>query len=153
MYDRWHAMHTRLQTQAPRNSPLTQHRPLAHFIVVSKRLSRNLPVQHSSVTEPTESRWKRLRPDWYEGYESDWVWLAHAEASTDVAQRGSRSRPITAAADQTIATCDDPTVRHLRRGTTTDALAALGERGATALVDAYSRTAMQRALRQPAYLC
>ena len=40
-----------------------------------------------------------------------------------------------AAADQTIARKDEPLVRHLRRGTTTDALAALEEKGATALVD------------------
>ena len=129
-------MLTRLQTQVPHNSPLTQHRPTAHLAMASKCLSRNLPVQRSSVTESTESRWKRLRPDWYEGYGFEWVWPAHAEASTVVAQRGSRSRPITAAADQTIARCDELRVRHLRRGTTADALAALGEKGATALVDA-----------------
>ena len=40
-----------------------------------------------------------------------------------------------AAADQTIARKDEPLVRRLRRGTTTDALAALEEKGATALVD------------------
>ena len=62
--------------------------------------------------------------------------VLHAEASTYVAQRGSRSRPTTTAADQTIARCDEPTVRHLRRGTTADALAALHAKGATALVDA-----------------
>ena len=41
----------------------------------------------------------------------------------------------TAAADQTIARKDEPLVRQLRRGTTADALAALDEKGSTALVD------------------
>ena len=105
--------------------------------MASRRLSRSLPIQHSSVTESTEARWKRLRPDWYEGYSAGWTWPV-TEAVTPVAPRGSRSGTTTAAADQnkTIARKDEPLVRHLRRGTTADALAALVEKGASALVDA-----------------
>ena len=73
--------------------------------MASRRLSRNLPVQHSSVTESTEARWKRLRPDWYEGYSAEWTWPAY-EAVTPLAFRGSRSGPITAAASQTFARKD-----------------------------------------------
>ena len=104
--------------------------------MASRRLTRNLPVQHSSVTESTDARWKRLRPDWYEGYSTSWTLPAH-EAATTVASRGSRSGTTTAAADhnKTIARKDEPLVRHLRRGTTADALAALVEKGASALVD------------------
>ena len=94
--------------------------------MASRRLTRNLPAQHSSVTESTEARWKRLRPDWYEGYLAGWTWPV-SEAVTPVASRGSRSGPSTAAADQTIARFDEPLVRHLRRGATADALAALVE--------------------------
>ena len=102
--------------------------------MASRRLSRNLPVQHSSVTDSTEARWKRLRPDWYEGYSAGWTWPV-SEAVYPVASRGSRSGPSTAAADQTIVRKDDPLVRHIRRGTTADALAALVGKGASALVD------------------
>ena len=49
---------------------------------------------------------------------------------------GNRARPRTAAADPVAARYDEPTVRHVRRGTTIAALAALGAMGATALVDA-----------------
>ena len=104
--------------------------------MASRRLSHNFPVQHSSVTESTEARWKRLRPDWYEGYSAGWTWPV-SEAVTLAASRGSRSGTTTAAADQnkTVAGKDEPLVRHLRRGTAADALAALVEKGASALVD------------------
>ena len=99
-----------------------------------RRLTRNLPVQHSQANESTEANWKRLRPDWYEGYSDDWTW--HTSYDNNPATRhGNKPSPNTAAADQTIARKDEPLVRHLRRGTTNDALAALEEKGATALVD------------------
>ena len=53
-----------------------------------------------------------------------------------VATRGNRPRPVKAEADQTITRIDEPIAGHLRRGATADALAALWEQGATALVDA-----------------
>ena len=49
---------------------------------------------------------------------------------------GRSLRLRSGAADQTIARGEEPIVRHLRRGTTADALAALAEKGGTALVDA-----------------
>ena len=80
--------------------------------------------------------WKRLRPDSYDWYEPNAVPHALAPVTGTVPHRGSRAGPHTAAADPTAARYDEPIVRHVRRGTMADALAALGAMGATAFVDA-----------------
>ena len=122
--------------------------------------NRSLPVQHSSVFESTEERWRRLRPDWYASASGEWYdgW-ARADAAHGVQvpvtgtdpRRDYRTRPYstatsTRAADHTLARHDASVVRHLRRGTCTDALAALEAEGVSAVVDAllqdrYSRSA------------
>ena len=98
-------------------------------------MSKHLRVQHSSVTESTDARWRRLRPDLY--------WEPEAEAvATHVPKvaRGTRARPSHSAADIVHPPfaqrrLDEPVIRHTRRGATTDALAALEVQGVTALVD------------------
>ena len=81
--------------------------------------------------------WKRLRQDLYWEQEADAV-STPAPAVAAVPIRGTRSRPHQSAADHPFAQprLDEPLVRHLRRGTTTDALAALEAKGVAALVDA-----------------
>ena len=98
-------------------------------------MSKHLRGQHSSVTESTDARWRRLRPDLY--------WEPEVEAvATPVpkASRGTRARPPQSAADPVHPPfaqrrLDEPVIRFTRRGTTTDALAALKVQGVTALVD------------------
>ena len=58
-------------------------------------------------------------------------------AAANVHQRGARTRPHQPAADHSAYThprCDEPVVRHVRRGATTDALASLKAKGGTAIV-------------------
>ena len=97
-------------------------------------MSKHLRIQHSSVTESTDARWRRLRPDLY--------WEPEAEAvATHIPKvaRGTRARPSHSAADShppfAQRRLDEPVVRNLRRGTTADALIALEAKGVTALVD------------------
>ena len=93
-------------------------------------------MQHSSVTESTAARWKRLRPDLYWEQEADAVSTPAPDVAA-VPTRGTRARPHPSAADHPFAQprLDEPLVRHLRRGSTTDALASLEAKGVTVLVD------------------
>ena len=116
-------------------------------------------VQHSSASESTASIWARLAPTWAStnwaahsttwdwGWErgswSRWSWHDHHHNYDSHSHRRtnnghSRYDPYNHRHDTT-------TVRHLRRGTTADALAALQASGVTALVeslvaDRYSAT-------------
>ena len=98
-------------------------------------MSKHLRGQHSSVTESTDARWRRLRPDLY--------WEPEVEAvaaQVPKASRGTRSRPPQSAADPVHPPfaqrrLDEPVIRYTRRGATADALAALDVQGVTALVD------------------
>ena len=98
-------------------------------------MSKHLRGMNSSVTESTDARWRRLRPDLYWEPEVEVV-ATHAPHVV----RGDRARPPQSAADPVhppfaMRRLDEPVIRHTRRGATTDALAALEVQGVTGLVD------------------
>ena len=121
----------------------------------------NLPVVHSSVLEPAESRWRRLCPGWAASEATDETlgtsaserssWTGHRAGTSSgdhstASNRARRAGPYTDAAVRVVARSDAPVVRHVRHGATTDALAALRAVGAIALVEAllqdrYARSA------------
>ena len=112
---------------------------LSDTIMAPKRQSSRyqLGIQHSSVGESAASRWKRLAPAWYNAGQDEEVQAEPTEVTTAPAQRGSRKflKPSAADTQQTITRYDEPTVRHARHGTTTDAVASLKAKGVAVLVD------------------
>ena len=98
-------------------------------------MSKHLRGQKTSVTESTDARWRRLRPELY--------WEPEVEAvatQVPIVSRGTRSRPTQSAAEPVHPPfaqrrLDEPVIRFTRRGTTAEALAALHVQGVNALVD------------------
>lgn len=106
--------------------------------MASRRSTRNLPAQHSRAHESMEEKWKRLRLDWYEEYSAGGKWQdtpAPHLAAPSKGTPGGKPWQKTSVTEQSKARKDEPLVRHLRRGTTTDALKALEGSGAQALID------------------
>ena len=99
-----------------------------------KRLAHVFDVQES-----TAARWRRLCPNWDPPPEVH-INTVTTTSSADgvVPARGSR-RPAPyppASANQYTSRSDAPVVRHVRRGTTVAAVAALAAYGSIALVEA-----------------
>ena len=139
--------------------------PLFFLLLPSQRSYAMPPKRHIfNAVESTADRWRRLCPDW-----APPASLGISVAASDnsargaVSQRGSkRPAPVTssrasAPSTSTSATstsyvtppsgrADAPVVRHVRRGTMAEAVAALANFGSVALVesllqDRYARSA------------
>ena len=104
-------------------------------------------MQRSRVTENMEEKWKRLCPDWYDGHSAGSSWQKGSgwyegytaggkwQQDNTAPHNAATSSPANIVPQQKKARKDEPQVRHLRRGTTMEALKALVDSGTHALID------------------
>lgn len=91
----------------------------------------HVPLQHSSVMEPMDSRMKRLRPVDDEGQSEITTTVASGPDGTQAVSSGGKYRPGPSIPTRSYA----PLIRNVRRGSATDALSSLHELGERALVE------------------
>ena len=96
---------------------------------------------YTSVRESAASRWKRLAPSWCQDESTPADITATSPAASTIQQptRGSRSKAQASAAGASsyaLQRPDEKIVRHVRRGTAIEAMAALETKGVKALVAA-----------------